>query len=145
MTKTMTPTHFANALDRYGPDLADWPAPSAAAGRELLRQSVAAQETLRAAEIAAGALRKPLPDVGDLKARILAAARASGQAIRDTVVPFPTRRVMTPALFALAASLLVGIFAGWTGMVGDPLSAGYGDDAPSYEIQALTAGDNYDS
>lgn len=145
MTKTMTLTHFTNALDRYGPDLADWSAPSAAAARDLLRHSAAAREALDTARAMATGIRAPAPDVSDLKARILAAARASSQMIRDNVVPFPTRRVLTPAVFALAASLLVGIFAGWTGMVGDPLSGAYGDDAQSYEYQALTAGDNYDS
>ncbi|MCW0180129.1 hypothetical protein [Zavarzinia sp.] len=145
MTKTMTLIHFTHALDRHGPDLSCWPAPSAAAGRELLRHSAVAREALSAAEATATVLRAPMPDVSDLKARILAAARASGQALRDNIVPFPTRRVLAPAVFALAASLLVGIFAGWTGMVGDPLTTTYGDDAQSYEIQALTAGDNHDS
>lgn len=145
MTKTMTPTHFTHALDRHGPDFADWPAPAATAARDLLRHSAAAREALDTAQTVATGIRAPAPDVSDLKARILAAARASGQMIRDNVVPFPTRRVLTPAALALAASLLVGIFAGWTGMVGDPLSGAYGDDAQSYEYQALTAGENHDS
>lgn len=145
MKTTMDFAQFTEALDRWGPDFEQWPAGAASAGRMLYADSTSAQEARRRAETAARVLLAPAPDVAALKARILAAARVSGRVIRDNVVPFPTRLVVAPAAFALAASLLVGIFAGWTGMIGDPLASGVGEDAPSYEFQAFSAGENYDS
>ncbi|MCF4166557.1 hypothetical protein L2U69_12960 [Zavarzinia compransoris] len=151
MTRTMTPDQFQAELDRRGPDLAAWDPDRAAAARLLLDTSAEARAMHGAARRMAALLARPAPDVSDLKARIMAAARASGQAIRDNVVvPFPTRRVVAPAAFALAASLLFGVFAGWSGLITDPFGTDpFGtqavDDDPTYEFQALMAGDNYDS
>lgn len=145
MTKTMTIRQFDDLLDRLGPDLGQWPEAKAPAARNFLETSAEARAHLDQARRVAALTRRPLPDVETLKARILAAARATHQAVRDNVVPFPTRRVVTPAAFALAASLLFGVFAGWSGLIADPLgNATVGDDA-AYDFQALIAGDNYDS
>ncbi len=145
MTRPMTDKHFAELLDRLGPDLETWPPVLAIEARGLLASSSAARLLLDEAQRLDRLVRRPAPDVADLKARILAAARATGQSIRDNVVPFRPRRFLAPAAFALAASLLVGVFAGWSGLVGDPLTTYAGDDAASLELQALTAGDSYDS
>ncbi|PWR18027.1 hypothetical protein [Zavarzinia compransoris] len=141
----MTPTQFQTDLDRFGPDLDLWPVPRAVAARHLLAESDDARARQREAATIAAALLAPAPDLAALKTRILAAARASGQALRANVVPFPTRRVVAPAAAALAASLLFGIFAGWTGMIADPLGNSAGGDDAGYEFQALLTGENYDS
>lgn len=139
----MTPNQFQADLDRLGPDLDRWPHGEAA--RALLAASAEAAGQWAEAQRVATALRAPAPDVLALKARILAAAQASGQAIRANVVPFPMRRVVAPAALALAASLIFGVFAGWTGMIADPLGNSANGDDPTYEFQALLAGENYDS
>lgn len=145
----MTPNQFQADLDRLGPDLDRWP--HVAAARALLAGSAEAAGQWAEANRVDTALRAPVPDVSALKARILAAAQtlalaqASGQAIRANVVPFPMRRVVAPAALALAASLIFGVFAGWTGMIADPLGNGANGDDTTYEFQALLAGENYDS
>lgn len=150
MTMMMTPDQFQAELDRRGPDLSTWDAGRAAAARLLLDTSVEARTMHGTALRLAGLLARPAPEVLDLKQRIMAAARASGQAVhqtvtRQTVVPFPTRRVVAPAALALAASLLFGVFAGSSGLITDPFGSQTVDDDPTYEFQALMAGDNYDS
>ena len=143
MNEPMTPNQFQADLDRLGPDLDRWP--HAAPARALLATSAEAAARLAEARHLEAALRAAPPDVSALKARILAAALASGQAVRANVVPFPMRRVVAPAALALAASLIFGVFAGWTGMIADPLGNGASSDDPTYEFQALLAGENYDS
>ena len=136
---------FTDNLDRFGPDLSLWPADQLGEARRLLATSSTARGLLDEAVQVAQRLQRPAPDVTALKARILAAARAGGQALRDNVVPFQARRIVTRAGMALAASLVFGLFIGWTGMISDPLSNGTGDDLDGSSIQALIVGDNYDS
>ncbi|RJF87140.1 hypothetical protein D3874_08965 [Oleomonas cavernae] len=136
---------FTDDLDRFGPDLSLWPADRLGDASRLLATSATARALLDDAVRIAGRLARPAPEVSALKARILAAARAGGQAMRDNVVPFRARPIVTRAGMALAASLVFGLFVGWTGMISDPLSNSGGDDLDGSTIQALIVGDNYDS
>jgi hypothetical protein len=136
---------FTANLDRFGPDLGLWPADQREDAQRLLATSGAARAALDDAVHIAARLQQPAPDISALKVRILAAARASSQALRDNVVPFRARPIVTRAVMALAASLVFGLFVGWTGMISDPLSNGGGDDLDGSTIQALIVGDNYDS
>lgn len=141
---TMPISEFTGYIDRFGPDLSLWPAEAFERSRRLLATSAEARRMLDEASRIAFLVQRPAPDVTALKARILAAARAGGQALRDNVVPFTGRRIVTRAAVALAASLVVGLFVGWTNMVSDPLSAS-GEDIDGSNIQALIVGENYDS
>jgi len=138
-------SQFTDNLDRFGPDLVQWPADQIGDARRLLATSAAARAALDDAVHIAARLQRPAPDVNALKARILAAARAGRQVLRDNVVPFRVQPMVTRAAMALAASLVFGLFVGWTGMISDPLSNSGGDDLDGSTIQALIVGDNYDS
>lgn len=138
---TMQINQFTDRLDRHGHDLSLWPPADLAEARQLLAVSPVARGMLDDAEHVAERLARPAPDVSALKARIMAAARAGAQ----NIVPFRARPIIARAAMTLAASLIVGLFIGWTGMISDPLAGNAGEDLDGAGIQALIVGDNYDS
>lgn len=68
---TMDTQEFAECLDRWGSNLAGWPAPQRAAGNELLNASVRARELLDEAN----ALERWLASAGDHQAPVALKAR----------------------------------------------------------------------
>ncbi len=119
-------TRLAQILDRYGADQRRWPRDEAGWIAELLQRDPAARALLSETEVfdrvlaAAPAGRKA--NLSALTDRIVAAAtKAEGRPILVPVRDLPGqthRRALVarwPAIAALAASLLIGFFAGMNG------------------------------
>lgn len=125
-------------LDVYGADRSRWPARERLRYVPLLAESADARRLLEEARALDALLDEaPAPndaDIDVLATRIMTAAGASPATRPSTVTAFkPRARVGArrsgdsgfgwPAAALLAASLVLGVFAGTTGMVDAPMSA----------------------
>lgn len=99
---------FEESLDRYGADLARWPAGQRAAAEQLLAHSAVAKATWDDARMVDSFLetRTASGQQSDLVERVLAAQRAHDAA--QAAAGFMPRRVTRPGL--LQAALLCGVF-----------------------------------
>lgn len=104
-------SRFEDDLDRFGPDLAGWPADARARADRLLAADPRAADALAVARVVEDALRAPPgpPASAELRARILGAAVARPAHSGRRASPWMRLGVGTAAL---AASLLLGFFVG---------------------------------
>ena len=115
--------HLQAALDRYGGDLARWPAAERAEAEALVASDAKAAALVAAARRLDGALAeamRPMPVDAALIGRIVAGIGATGH--HDVAVR-PTRRLFAWAGAAMVAFLVTGY------AVGLALPASQGEDA----------------
>lgn len=125
-------------LDVYGADRSRWPARERLRYVPLLAESAEARRLMAEARALDALLDEaPAPDNADLEAlaaRIMVAAGAAPEARGSTVTAFRPRGQVTrvprsegrfgwAAAALLAASLILGVFAGTAGLVDEPMSA----------------------
>ena len=114
MTTGMTMTRFVERLDRFGPDLDNWPQAEATAGRALLARSPAAAEALaeaRALHDMLAALPPPVAPAA-LPGRILASLSAGSSVdVADRLLAWFQGALWRP-LAAGAAAVVFGFAVG---------------------------------
>ena len=108
----MTREELAEALDRYGGDLARWPEEIAAAAHELVARDRAAADDLAAAKRLDGLLGEAAREAPVDAAVIGRIMSGIGNGKRDAAAVRPTGRLIAWASGATLASLALGFAVG---------------------------------
>ncbi len=116
MTREMTLQRFGELLDARGPALEHWPDEERCAAERLLAENETARALLAEHAALEDIMVRAAPDPSPvLEERILAATVERVEAANDAVTP-PGRRWLM-AVAALAASLVIGLALGLSGLL----------------------------